>query len=401
VKIHTHPVEGGAKRAVWSRFKAFHYASNFNPACECHLVNVEGYGWVGFIASFRRRGHFYDPQNREMWTAHKTVIKLPKDHPDYFRLWALVSDYQAQMHLDRKHLFVCMAPMDHAAYRDEPNSGWKPSTTDSRAKKRDYRSHRYVGTSLSDCVTIGKAHQRIIREKLLDREALSDDVLSQSCVVPISNTEAAAIILKYEWLGTMAAGTKFCYALKFNSEVLGVSCFSNGGSSQAKVICDIPAKSICLARGACVPHAPQGAGSFLVRHACRQAHQDFGYDVFFAYSDPEAGEMGTIYQAVGWEYINIKDSNGIKTSFVSPDGRTRFSSYQFNRKPSTERRFFALGWDGIEGKYDFLRRLGFIEKTEPTKGKYVWFEGERRQELRKHCRFPFLPYPKREMEAGS
>jgi hypothetical protein len=252
-------------------------------------------------------------------------------------------------------------------------------------------------------MTVLKAHQRIIREKLLDREPLSNHILSHARVVPISYAEAAAIILKYEWLGTMATDTKFCYALKVGSEVLGVSCFGNGGSVAALNICTIPAKSICLARGACVPHAPKNAGSFLVRHACRQAHRDFGQEVFFAYSDPDAGEIGTIYQAVGWEYINASEEGRGKLTFISPDGRIRFSSYQFNRRPRTERRFYDIGWDGVEGKYAFLRRLGFIEKIESRKGKYVWFEGDRRRqrELRKHCRFPFLPYPKREMEAGA
>jgi hypothetical protein len=245
-----------------------------------------------------------------------------------------------------------------------------------------------------------KAHQRIIRERLLDREPLPNDVLSRARVVPVSNGEAKSIILKYEWLGTMAAGTKFCYALKVGSEVLGVSCFSLGASEEARDIVTIPAKSICLARGACVPHAPTNAGSFLVRHACRQAHRDFGHEVFFAYSDPEAGEIGTIYQAVGWKYITTAKDNR-RRSFTSPDGAVRISSYDLSKR--TKRKFYRLGWDGVEGKYAFLRRLGFIEKMEPRRGKYVWFEGDRRrqQELLQHCRFPFLPYPKREMAAGS
>ncbi len=157
MKIHTQPVKGGAQKdAVWKRktgrgsFSEFHYDKELRQkACECHVVHVEDYGWIGFIASFRRRGHFYDPQNREMWTAHKTAIKLPRTHPDYYRLWALIADYQARMHLDRGHLFVTKAPADHSVYRDLPNSGWEPSTTDNRAKKYGYRSHRFVGAAMA------------------------------------------------------------------------------------------------------------------------------------------------------------------------------------------------------------------------------------------------------------
>lgn len=250
---------------------------------------------------------------------------------------------------------------------------------------------------------IGKAYQRTLREKFLDREPLRNEVLPQSRVVPLTYHEARSIILKYEWLGTMAGGTRACYGLKYGQEVLGVTCFDRHGcSSAAHDIVTVPAKTICLARGACVPHAPKNAGSYLIRHAIEQAHADFGWEVFFAYSDPSAGEIGTIYQALNWKYITASKDNGLK-SFVSQDRAVKFSSYEFSKRKRTEYKFYRLGWDGVESKLAFLRRLGFEEKSEPTKGKYVWFEGDRGRQryLRKHCRFPFLPYPKREQEAGA
>jgi hypothetical protein len=82
-----------------------------------------------------------------------------------------------------------------------------------------------------------------------------------------------------------------------------------------------------------------------------------------------------------------------KTSFTSADGKIEFGSYHFSK--TAEKKFYRLGWDGIEGKYAFLRRLGFTEHREATKGKYVWFEGARKAELEASCRFPFLSYPKR------
>jgi len=252
-------------------------------------------------------------------------------------------------------------------------------------------------------VTIGKAHQRKIREESLDREPLPNDILSEARVVPLTYHEARSIIVDFEWLKTMAGGTRACYGLKYGLELLGVTCFDRHGcSTAAHDIVTVPAKTICLARGACVPHAPVNAGSFLIRRAIEQAHQDFGWEVFFAYSDPSAGEVGMIYQALNWKYVTAAKDNGLK-SFISPDGTVKISSYEFSHRKRTEYKFYRLGWDGIEGKYDFLRRLGFTEKGEPTKGKYVWFEGDRRRqrELRKHCRFPFLPYPKRTMAAGA
>jgi hypothetical protein len=211
----------------------------------------------------------------------------------------------------------------------------------------------------------------------------------------ITNQQAAELVTKYEYLGTMATATKASYGLFLDRELLGVACFAAGtGSPEFLRLTDCPASPILLARGVCLPHAPEHSASYLVRSACRLAHEQFSWDVFFAYSDPAAGEVGTIYQALGWRFIGWP-KQGIKKSFVSPNGDIVISSYNFNKR--SEGKFLALGWDAIEPKYAFLRRLGFSERTESIKGKYVWFEGTRRRkrELEKSCRFPALLYPKR------
>jgi hypothetical protein len=244
-----------------------------------------------------------------------------------------------------------------------------------------------------------KAWQRCIREtyaRLEGRPQLPNEVLNDAWVVRIPTEAASELITQYEWLGTMAAGTKACYGLRLDKgkgELLGVVCFSQHNcSEEARSICGVRASTVCLARGCCLPHSPTNAASFLIRHACRVAHRKFRWEVFFAYSDEQAGEIGTVYQSASWRYIG-KVKQGIKTSFTSPDGKTTFGSYHFNKNAETK--FYRLGWDGIEGKYAFLRRLGFTEHREAVKGKYVWFEGPRKAELKASCRFDRLPYPKR------
>ena len=244
-----------------------------------------------------------------------------------------------------------------------------------------------------------KAWQRCIREtyaRLENRPQLPNSVLKDAWVVRISNEEASALIFKYEWLATMAAGTKACYGLRLDKgkgELLGVVCFATGsGSPESLKVCSVPAKTVILARGACVPHAPRHAASKLIRHACREAHKEFGWECFIGYSDEQAGELGIVYAAVGWRYMG-KAKQGIKTTFYSPDGTQKITSYNFNKR--SESKFYALGWDGKQGKYSFLRSLGWIEHREAIKSRWLWFEGERRAELEASCRFPFLSYPKR------
>ncbi len=239
-----------------------------------------------------------------------------------------------------------------------------------------------------------KCYQRHIREVYAEidgREQMQS--LDDAAVVSVTNEEASTLIRKYEWLQTMGAGTIACYGLKIDGELLGVACFGKGGSTEARDIVEgREDQTICLMRGACVPWAPDNAGSFLVRHACRLASKEHGWTVFFAYSDPEAGEIGTVYQACGWEYISTKPSGGKHLRFTKGDDT--ISSYQFNHR--FDNKFAALGWDGVQPKYDFLRQNGWIEAEELRKKKYIWLEGEKDAAgVLQANGWEIVPYPKR------
>jgi hypothetical protein len=252
-----------------------------------------------------------------------------------------------------------------------------------------------------------KCYQRHIREvwaELEPRVVITS--LKGAVVEQIPNAAAKDLISRYEWIAAhrgekyaMGAGTKFSYGLKLDGELLGVACFNTGGGPEPRRICqdiDVAKRTMCLCRGACVPYAPKDAGSFLVRHACRLAHREHGYEVFFAYSDSDAGEIGTIYQAVGWKYLGAgvgraKDKHGksYHTDFIKDGVRvTTHSVYKMAVR---------YGWTEALGitKRDFVRSLGYKDVLTPDRAKWVWFEGPNKIALTATCRFPFLPYPKR------
>ncbi len=233
-----------------------------------------------------------------------------------------------------------------------------------------------------------KCYQRHIREVHAEIEQRNQiDSLQDAKVIPISKVEASKIILRYEWLGTLGRGASAFYGLRLDGELLGAICFGVGASQEARNICGrkyIP-KTICLMRGACVPWAPKNAASFLIRHACRQAYKEHGFHIFFAYSDPAAGEIGTVYQAANWHYVGQglgRRKGDVHLDWIGPDG-TIVSSH--HKKLRTKRDMFALGY----------RPMPAIPKR-----KYVWFEGSptERQRMRSLCRYPLLPYPKKSQD---
>jgi hypothetical protein len=232
-----------------------------------------------------------------------------------------------------------------------------------------------------------KAHQRIIREREADVEPRSSILSMEGCYVEsISSAEAKAIIDRYEWLGTMGRAVS-CYGLRApNGELLGTAVFGWPSAVESRDICGRENRelAVCLERGACVHFAPKNAASFLIPRAVRLAAQDHGWRIFYAYADPEAGEIGTVYQACNWTYIGQgvgRTPGRLREDWQLPDGRV-LSSRSLRHKGMKRADAFAAGWTPI---------------YRHPKHKYVHFEGTRteRESLRRQLRYPPQPYPKR------
>jgi hypothetical protein len=237
-------------------------------------------------------------------------------------------------------------------------------------------------------------HQYVLRTQYdaadapLDVESLR---LKDSVVRQVSRKFAKQIIFKYEWLGTMSAGTMECFGLFFGLHCAGVVCFAAPGSTpgMATMLQIDSSKLTYLARGACVHWAPANSNSRLVNIACRLQHKLTGRVAAFAFSDTDAGELGTIYQACGWTCLG----RGQPTEqFVSPEGRI-WSNQSMTRRQSSrgittvemKRRLIANGWK--------------VQKTNP-KYRYAFVMDKRERDLIRRIADLKTPYPKRQKEAA-
>lgn len=235
------------------------------------------------------------------------------------------------------------------------------------------------------------AHQRRIREAEAQRAPRPTMTSLDGCgVIPVTRMDAANIIHRYEWLGTMPAVSKAFYGLITpDLEIAGVVVFGAGPGSKSNDVCGTAYRNrtIALERGACVHWAHQHAGSFLISRACRLAYEQYGWQVFYAYADRMAGEIGTIYQACNWSYLGVGVGRGDGKS-----GRWFFQYRPSGKWYSTK----ALRARSIDIK---ALRHDPQWKTEwrPDKGRYVHFEGSfrERREARAALVYPVHPYPKR------
>ncbi len=220
-----------------------------------------------------------------------------------------------------------------------------------------------------------KCYQRHIREAIAELDPRPPlPSLKRAVVSQISSRLASTIILRYEWLGTMPVDMRLCYGLwpsdgrHSPDDLLGAVGFSKGANRAALESIAPYDSAMVLARGACSMRAGRNGASFLISRACKMAARDHGITHFLAYSDPDAGERGTIYKALNWQCLGVAEQ-GPKACFVSPSGE-RISSYDFNHR--NDAKFHLLGWNGLQSKYEFLRSLGWQELPESKKVRWFW-----------------------------
>lgn len=119
-----------------------------------------------------------------------------------------------------------------------------------------------------------------------------------------------------------------------------------------------------------------------------------GAHVFVAYADPRAGELGVVYQSVGWQFCGFTNPT---EKFRRPDGKVydarnvhlltrdrRFGKLRYKRTRAEQKQLLVS--EGCEFFKDDQRKL-----------RYVGFYGDRRTKsiLRAALRWEVLPYLKR------
>ena len=251
-----------------------------------------------------------------------------------------------------------------------------------------------------------KAWQRKIREQRaaedLDADMFGrwwdsiDTSLSNATIRPISYSVANEVISKYEWLGNMGT-TEESFGLECDGVVVGVVCFGRTAGSNAAASVfgnDMADKVMTLCRGACVHYAHPHSASYLISGACRMlAEEDTAFG-FLAYSDTQAGEIGTVYQACGWNYTGMTNPT---EKFMTPDGVEKdarlVSAYTRDRR-NGELRYKRTRKEQkqimIDGGYKFFRG--------ESKHRYVGVYGKTKshtRKLNKQLLYQTFDYPKR------
>ncbi|NJL69360.1 MAG: hypothetical protein HC894_27135 [Microcoleus sp. SM1_3_4] len=153
---------------------------------------------------------------------------------------------------------------------------------------------------------------------------------------PLSK-EIVEFIQKYEWLGTMGVSPKWCFTARYRGILSGVVLINEPTAYSTLMGENTPKYEALIQRGATISWAPKNLGSRLVRYSCKWMVNNSEKRAFVAYADPEANEIGTIYQACGFEYLG--KTFGSSTLYRHPQIKNgcSFSSQSLKRTSAFKR----------------------------------------------------------------
>lgn len=227
--------------------------------------------------------------------------------------------------------------------------------------------------------------------------------------------EHSEFIKRYEWLATVGYAPKWVFAARFKGFLGGVIIISEpNGYTKDKIL------EALISRGATASWTPKNLGSKLLMFSCNWMVANTSKRVFFGYSDHEAGEIGTIYQACNFQYLGRYF--GSKAVWILKNGKKVTSRY-FSKTSTYKRYALELGilwqkdWNKENG-YMNLKNIppsiltkfkekgiheksGLICEVILPKSKYVFILGKDRRDY-KQVKSIYtqifgigLPYPKR------
>lgn len=170
-------------------------------------------------------------------------------------------------------------------------------------------------------------------------------------------SEVKQFIKRHEWLGKLPiwATHRFTARLKKNGTLAGVIVMATPNAFSNLLGRENKDKEKLISRGACISWAPKNLGSWLIMQSIRWMVKNTEFRYFTAYSDPEAKELGTIYQACNFIYLGQKFGSG--NQYLDPDNTERgwFGSSGFSDRSQIVRYAKALG---IEWEKEWYKYVG-------------------------------------------
>lgn len=229
---------------------------------------------------------------------------------------------------------------------------------------------------------------------------------------------ATEFIKRHEWLGTISLYTTHWFGCFYGDTLAGVMLFNMPNAFSKLLGENTKQLERLISRGACISWSPKNLASYFLSWSIKWMVQNTQYRLFTAYSDPEARELGTVYQASNFYYLGQK--SGTTKRYINPYTGKYVSDRFFRVRSAYKKYAKELGivwqkdwnsdtgmlWDNIPDEHEkALREMSKKKQSEAKyitlkpKHKYCFILGRDKKET-KQLRKAFLernkvfPYPK-------
>lgn len=252
-------------------------------------------------------------------------------------------------------------------------------------------------------------------------EDIANISLSEFVFQPITGDkkQASDFIRKYEWLGTIGAFPTHWFGAYYRG-ILGGVVIMGMPNSFSKILGEDTKKyERLIYRGASASWCPFNLGSKFLAWCMKWMVNNTQYRLFTCYSDPQAKEIGSIYQGLNFYYLGQK--SGATVRCVNPYNKDVLISDRAFRARSMYKHYakdLGIAWqknwnsdqkmnwenipDDVEKKLREYSKKMYLEAEKikfPNKHKYCYVLGRDKKEtkeLRKQlesCTKTY-PYPK-------
>lgn len=131
--------------------------------------------------------------------------------------------------------------------------------------------------------------------------------------------EVKAFIERHEWLGRVSLYPTHIFTARYKGILAGVVIMDMPSVFSKLLGEDTKTMERLISRGACVSWSPKNLASSLIMFGIKWMVKNTQYRLFVAYSDAEAKELGTIYQACNFYYLGKR--SGAKNQYQIESGR--------------------------------------------------------------------------------
>lgn len=137
-----------------------------------------------------------------------------------------------------------------------------------------------------------------------------DDFTFQNEEKKLIFKEVKEFIERHEWLGKLSLYPTHFFTARYKGILAGVVIMDMPNAFSKMLGEDTKKFERLISRGACVSWSPKNLASRLISFSIKWMVKNTPYRLFTAYSDTEAKELGTIYQACNFYYLGKKSGAG-------------------------------------------------------------------------------------------